>query len=219
MITKIGSLFHLSTAHTSLILRVDETGHLRNEYYGGFLPPAENYDFVIEKSPYPHGTEVIYDEDHPETVLDSASLEYGVHGKGDFREPALIVQSTRNQVLDFVYESDETLDHIPDLDGLPTPHHDDGCLKITLIDKVAQLKLELFYGLYSEADVISKNAIVTNLGSAPVTLDKVMSLQLDLDNRNLELLTLYGGWGAENHVAKRPLLPGIYVNDSKTGNS
>ncbi|MFA5236127.1 MAG: alpha-galactosidase, partial [Bacilli bacterium] len=51
------------------------------------------------------------------------------------------------------------------------------------------------------------------------TLDKVMSLQLDLDNRNLELLTLYGGWGAENHVAKRPLLPGIYVNDSKTGNS
>jgi alpha-galactosidase len=46
-----------------------------------------------------------------------------------------------------------------------------------------------------------------------------MSLQLDIDHRHLDLVTLYGGWGAENHVAKRPLTPGIYVNDSKTGNS
>ncbi len=219
MITKIGSLFHLSTAQTSLVLRIDETGHVRTEYYGGFLPPSQDYDFLIEKTAYPHGTEVVYDEAHPDIVLDSLSLEYGVHGKGDFREPALIIQSTHNQVLDFIYDSDETLDCLPELDGLPTPHHADGGLKIVLVDSVAKLKLELVYGVYADADVISKNVIITNLGTMSVTLDKIMSLQLDIDNRHLNLVTLFGGWGAENHVAKRPLMPGIYVNDSKTGNS
>ncbi len=219
MITKHGSIIQIDTKRTSLILRVDGNGHLVTEHYGVRLPPSDDYHPVIEKTAFLHGTEIVYSNNEPSLSLDNQCLEWSTHGKGDFREPALVIQSRVSQVFDFTYDSDETLTDFPDLDGLPTPHHPDEVFKITLRDSVAKLRLDLHYIVFFEADIIAKNAVLHNDGASTVVVDKIMSLQLDLPNRDYELVNLYGGWAAENHLTKKTIGPGIYVNDSKTGNS
>ncbi|MCL2490817.1 MAG: alpha-galactosidase, partial [Propionibacteriaceae bacterium] len=46
-----------------------------------------------------------------------------------------------------------------------------------------------------------------------------MSQQIDLPNRDYDLVTFDGTWAAEAHRHVRPLAPGVYVNDSLTGTS
>jgi len=219
MITKIGRHIHLDTASTTLVLRVDENKHLLCEYYGPRLPISQDYAFLTEKTAFPHGSEIVFDAENKTLSLDNQCLEIATHGKGDFREPSLIIQSEHSQVLDFIYASDETLAELPLLDGLPIPHGVSQVLQITLIDNVSKLKMLLNYGVYEAADVISRSAILINESAETVTIDKIMSLQLDMINDDFDLVNLYGGWAAENHQSKTKLRPGIFINDSKTGNS
>ncbi|HOJ45049.1 MAG TPA: alpha-galactosidase [Bacilli bacterium] len=219
MIKKTGSIIHINTKTTSLVLNISITGHLVCEYYGPQVPFGENYDYLVNKTAFTHGTEIVYDEQLPNISLDGLSMEFAVSGKGDFREPSLILQSETSQVLDFIYESDEILtDYLP-LDALPMPHHVDEVLKITLVDKVQKLKAELYYGVFTKADTISRHVVLSNESDQDLVIDKLMSLQLDMPNRGFELLNLYGAWGAENNINRRKVTQGIHINDSKTGNS
>ncbi|MDD3478578.1 MAG: glycoside hydrolase family 36 N-terminal domain-containing protein, partial [Candidatus Izemoplasmatales bacterium] len=191
MIKKTGSIIHINTKTTSLVLNISKTGHLVCEYYGPQVPFGENYDYLVNKTAFPHGTEIVYDEQLPNISLDGLSMEFAVSGKGDFREPSLILQSETSQVLDFIYESEEILtDYLP-LDALPMPHHVDEVLKITLVDKVQKLKAELYYGVFTEADTISRHVVLSNESDQDLVIDKLMSLQLDMPNRGFELLNLY----------------------------
>lgn len=219
MIKKTGSIIHINTKATSLVLNISKTGHLVCEYYGPQIPFGEDYGYLVTKTAFPHGTEIVYDEKLPHISLDGLAMEFATSGKGDFREPSLIVQSPSCQVFDFVYDSDEILDDYPALDALPLPHHVDEVLKISLVDKVQKLKAELYYGIFIDADTISRHVVLFNESDEDLILDKIMSLQLDMPNRGFELINLYGAWGAENNINRRQVTNGIHINDSKTGNS
>ncbi len=219
MIKKRGSIIHLSTTKTSLILRIDETLHLVNEYFGPLIPMSDDYSFIIDKTQFLHGTEVAYSATHPSVCLDSVNLEYPTHGKGDFREPAFSIHDHENQVIDLIYQSDEFLEDLPQLDALPCPHSVDEVLKITLVDNVSNLKVELIYGIFISSDVISRSAIITNMGSADMHISKAASLNIDLDARDMVLTNLTGAWSAEGHIETHELKNGIFITDSKTGNS
>ena len=219
MIKTIDSIIHINTNDTSLILHITKTNHLTNLYYGAKLPIAESYDFLIENKQFPNGTEVAYSEDDVAFCLDDLALEFPVHGKGDQREPSLIIQSSTNQVLDLLYESHELLDELPTLDGLPTPHTPDEALKITLIDKVGGLKVDLIYGIFEQSNVISRNVIIENISKSAIIIDKAMSMNLDLPSGKYDLINTHGAWASEFHLSRQPLRPGIFTSDSKTGNS
>lgn len=219
MIKKTGSIIHINTESTSLILNVSLTKHLICEYYGPLIPISDNYDFIVSKTAFPHGTEVIYQESIPHLSLDNLSLEMATHGKGDFREPSLIITNSISNVIDFTYQGDEILSSLPLLDGLPSPHHVDEVLKVTLFDQVSQLKIDLYYGVFYHSNVITRQVVLTNEGEQQFKIDKIMSLQLDLPNQDFDLLNLYGGWGAEANINRRKITNGIFINDSKTGNS
>ena len=66
---------------------------------------------------------------------------------------------------------------------------------------------------------IARNIQITNKCSNSIFLQKAMSMQLEITNKNYELINLYGGWGFEGQKNKIELGKGIYINDSKTGNS
>lgn len=219
MIQIKNQIFHLSTRSTSLVLRVDENQHLLTEHYGAHLPFMDDYTFILQKFNFVKGSEVVYHHDHPSLSLDSQFQEYSTHGKGDFKEPALIIQKEASFVVDFLYDSHELVPFFITEKHLPLPHDPDEVLLIHLVDKIAQLKLTLQYGIFENANVISKNVILTNLDNKPIIIDKIMSLQLELFQKDYELINLYGGWAAENQLSKTSLKPGIYINDSKTGSS
>ncbi|NCA95555.1 MAG: alpha-galactosidase [Methanomicrobia archaeon] len=220
MITCKDLLFHLETKATSYVLRVNEVKHLVCEYYGAHLPPFDDELALIEKWPYAYGSSVIYDESKDKACsLDLISLEVSSIGKGDYREPAIKIRSADGYVFDFTYHSHEIRQEITPLEQLPSPHGGDEELIIVLHDDYAKVALELHYLVFVDSDIIVRNVVFINNSESSVNLEKIMSLQLDMINRDFSLLNLYGGWISEGQKTIRKITPGIYLNDSKTGSS
>ncbi|MFA5481167.1 MAG: alpha-galactosidase [Bacilli bacterium] len=220
MITFKDQLFHLATKKTSYVLRVNAINHLVCEYYGARLPAFDNAKGLVEKWPYAYGSSVIYDEEKDKACsLDLISLEVSSIGKGDYREPSLKIRGEQGYVYDFTYVGHTIQKSAVPLDELPAPRGEDEELIIILSDAYTKTRLELHYIVFEESDVIARNVVFFNDGEKSVHLEKIMSMQLDLINRDFSLLNLYGGWISEAQKTIRKITPGIYLNDSKTGNS
>lgn len=220
MITCKETLFHIETSKTSYVLRVNEINHIVNEYYGARLKNLDDSSAIIEKWPYAYGSSVIYDEDKNKALsLDLLSLETSCVGKGDYREPSVKIRSADGYVFDFTYKHHEVRKNIQPLENLPSPREADEELIIFLSDDYAKVALELHYLVFADSDVIARNVVLINNSESPLYLERLMSMQLDLINRDFSLLNLYGGWISEAQKTIRKVTPGIYVNDSKTGAS
>lgn len=219
MITNKENVFQLDTAHTTYILRIDETSHIRTEYYGPRLIVPENYSFSKEKWSFAHGSSVIYDKSHPALCLDNLSLEYSTLGKGDFREPSIVIEDEMSLGNDFIFSNFDISEGVGKISGLPCPHTGGKTLVIHLTDLQAKVDLDLIYTVFEEDDVIARTARITNDSDGAISLKKLMSMQMDVLDQGFSLVNLYGGWASEAHVMDKRLGPGIYVNDSKTGSS
>jgi alpha-galactosidase len=212
-------VFHLATKNTSYILRVDESKHLRHEYFGGRIKEKLNYNFAFFKENFPRGSAVVYDEKkYPGLSYDQIPLELGLAGKGDYREPSIVLDSLDQSVFDFkVTAISEEKEFIAS--SFPSPHHPDQVLIIELTDDFSGVKLMLQYGVFESVDVIVRNITIENGDNKSIRVRKIMSYNLDFANHNYELWTTYGSWINEFNIAKQEIKPGIYTNDSKTGSS
>ena len=121
MITFNNNIFKIDTKNTSYIIRVSKFNHLLNDYYGAKIEHDENYEFSMEKYPTVGGCTISYDKnDH--YCLDMYSSEVGSVGKGDYKEPSLIIDNGKDFMLDLIYQDYEINDKHKVLDTLPTPH-------------------------------------------------------------------------------------------------
>ena len=220
MITCKDRLFHLKTKKTSYVLRINDISHLVLEYYGSRLDDFTDISPIMEKWPYAYGSSVIYDEAKDKACsLDLISLEVSSVGKGDYREPSIKVRSADGYVYDFVYLRHEVRRVVQALEELPSPRDADEELIIVLRDDYMKADLELHYVVFEDSDVIARNVVFINNADMSVNLEKIMSMQIDIVNRDFSLLNLYGGWISEAQKTIRKITPGIYLNDSKTGSS
>lgn len=219
MITGEGKLFHLVSGGTSYVLRVDGSGHLLCDYFGPRIFLTDDEKALRAKWPFAPGSSVVYDEKkYPGTSLDVLPLEVATIGKGDYREPSLSVACEDGYVLDFLYERSEIKEPEP-LPGLPGPHGGEKELAVTLRDEVAGLELTLLYVTFPDAGTIARSLILRNVSSRTVSIERIMSLQLDLPAGDYELMNLAGGWVDEANKIVRPLVPGAYLSESRTGSS
>ena len=213
---------HLDTEHSSYILDVLPTGHLANLYYGKRLRRMDDYEPLRQKNDVPYGTMVNVSQDHRNIGLDDQCLEYSGLGKGDFREPAVeLVFADGSRPTDFRFESSRSYHGRPCIEGLPSAlggESEVATTEITLRDERG-LSLFLNYCVYAGYDIITRFATLRNDGAAPVRIQRLMSAQLDLPGGDLSLVTFDGCWAWERERHDKPLVPGVYVNDSKTGNS
>lgn len=73
---------------------------------------------------------------------------------------------------------------------------------IFLEDAASSLKLELYYVVFADRDVIARSARITNGGKEAVRLEKMMSACLELPNGSWEAIHFHGrhawseGWSA-----------------------
>ena len=220
MISIKNNYIKLDTNNTSYIMHVSKTGHLMNLYYGRKIEIInDDISFLDEKVVYPHGTTPFYDAAIQNGfTLDGVNLEYPTTGKGDYRESSLIVETKLGYVTDFKYESARVEEEV-NLVDLPSCVNQKENLIITLKDEVLNLKLELVYGVYEDKDVITRSVRFINESEDTVYLNKIASFNLDLSSDEFELINFNGAWILETHQSNKALTPGIYVNDSKTGNS
>lgn len=229
--TKKTTAFHLSTAHTSYLFRITETGHPEHLYYGKRLPDAQFADeediaMFYEKRVFAPGNTSIYDADHPDLSLENICLEMSSRGKGDLREPFLtLVHSDGSVTSDFRYQEYEiTPLHLaaPISEELPYAYdelQEAERLCVRLYDASYGIKLELYYTVFPDCDVITRSAKCINASQDAITIDKMMSLQLDLSDSDYVFTNFTGAWAREMQRQTLPLLHGRLVNSSSTGTS
>jgi alpha-galactosidase len=219
MVNAQNNYFLLSTASTSLLLRVNEVGKVVSEYYGSRLLNEKEFPALTRVYACAQGTSVSYDEDHNGAIsLDVLRSEYSTGNQGDYLEPSLILSREDTVNFDFVYDS--FLIREPQLiKGLPTPHGAHEELVIKCVEKKLGVSLLLHYFVYEDSDVIGRSLELVNDGDKPLTIRKFASYQLVLPNHHYVLTSLYGSWANEGNIDRQEVGHGRYVIASSTGSS
>lgn len=210
-------VFHLDTAHTSLVLRVLD-GHLMAEYWGARIRPD---DLLHLWTPCPSGFHPNYagapDERY---ALDLIPTICPVTGSGDFRSPMLEAEfPDGSRILDLRYAG-----HTIIAGGVPLPHMPqldtkDETLVLTLIDPPTGLKAELRLGICEEEDVIASSLRVINETAVPVILHRALSFSFDLPDSNFDRISLPGTHLREREIDRKPLQSGLQAAESRRGAS
>lgn len=216
MIEVRDNFFHIQTANTSYVFSRTDSGLLLHNYYGpkvNFL----NFDNVRQKLEGGAGTSVLY-EGEENMHMDLLDLEYSTIGIGDFREAALALFNPKfSPSASFKYQSHEILE--ADSSALPSSHGEAEVLRVTLRDAVLNVRLELYYKVFPETDVISRYAKLVNESEETYSILRFHSAQIDFPESDYVMMTFMGAWAKERHLVEKELKPGIYINDSKTGGS
>lgn len=209
------NIFQLNTKDTTYSMGLLQTGHLAHLYYGKRLNLVKSIEDFFKVSPIPYGQSTIYNNES-NLDLNLTPLEIATVGKGDYKEPSLQVQFEDGYTtLDLVYDSHEIIKELEFKDLPQTPKKE--TLAISMIDKTFNLKVILYYSVFFQEDMIVRNLQVINDSVDDIILDKVLSMNLDFQSQNYDLITLDGAWIRERHLTRRILYPGIVKIDSKKG--
>ena len=222
MISYQDSVFYLESDHTSYLFRVTPFGHLEHIHYGERVPQGEIEPLLLKRN-IMHGSSVLYSETDDAYCLDNLKLEWSGIGCGDYRQTPLEVKLSNGTFrTDFVYVSHEIVSGCIPIETLPSSYDETNAaetLVVTMQDSAGKLELLLHYTVFASVDVITRRAVLVNAGESPVSIRRIMSMQVDLENEGFSLVTFDGAWSKETHRHDRKLQYGQYVNSSTTGAS
>lgn len=198
--------FKLDTINTSYVCAIVDEGFVGHVYYGAKVSDFNlNYLMRINENPF---VPSVNNRDRS-SFYDTFPVEYPGVNVGDYRESAIeITDADGHNCLEFMYEGYRILKGKPTLNGLPaTFGDDDKCmtLEIDLLDRLVGCKVTLRYSIFEDSNAIIRTAIVTNVSDKSIFLDRVMSMSMDMDQKDFELLSLHGSWARERHLDKRPV--------------
>ena len=214
--------FHLYNACISYIFKVLPSGHLGQLYCGKALRDRPDFDHLFETAP--RAMAACFFDDDTAYSLEHIRQEYAVCGAGDTRLPALDARmADGSRLLDLQYQSHAVTPGKPPIEGLPATYTEqDGeadTLTVTLADPLAGVTVTLFYTVFAQLPAIARHAEIACTGENPVSLDRAMSLCLDLPDSDYEMVELTGAWARERHGATRPLAEGVQAVYSLRGHS
>lgn len=223
MIAYQNHVFSLQTQNTSYLFRITQFGHLEHIHYGERIPECE-IEPLLTKRAIMQGSSVLYDAvKDPAYCLDTIPLEWSGIGCGDYRQTPLEVKLADGTYrTDFIYQSHEILQGCAKMETLPSAYDETGhadTLIVTMLDRAGKQKLLLYYTVFAYTDVITRRAVLVNEGTEPVSIRRIMSMQLDLENEGFSLVTFDGAWIKETHRHDRKLQYGQLINSSVTGAS
>ena len=217
------NLFTLQTLDSTYQMKVDDHGVLLHTYYGA---PADETDFSYLIGPEDRGfSGQPGDEKKNRTYsMDYYPLEYPVQGNGDFRVKTLKAGFEGEvPALDLRFVSYELEKGKYSLPGLPALFEAEAgeveTLKITLKDRLEEIYVTLFYGVFEKKNVITRAASIENRSEKNVTLKRALSLGLDFMEGDMDLIHFYGKHAGERQFERRNLPHGITEISSSRGTS
>ena len=156
--------------------------------------------------------------------MDYYPLEYPVQGNGDFRVKALKAGFEGEvPALDLRFVSYEQGKGKYSLPGLPALFEAEAeeaeTLKITLKDRVEEIYVTLFYGIFEKKNIITRAASIENRSGKNVVLKRALSLGLDFMEGDMDLIHFYGKHAGERQFERRNLPHGITEISSSRGTS
>jgi len=208
-------IFILESDHTSYLIGITPSKHVCHLYYGKKIKDiGSQNDFTVENK-VSIGNATNY-EDSNNFSLNHIGLEAPTYGKGDYREPMIHIEDASGyRSMDFIFDS---YDIVKDLKFKDLPQtHKKETLKLILIEKTSKIVLNLYYTVFEDNDTIVRNCDIENTTNDILTLDRMLSANIDFLNSNYDLMTLDGAWIRERHIDRHPLRYGVHKIDSKKG--
>ena len=220
MIKFENNIFKLDTKNTSYVINVYEENYLLNMYYGAYIPDSNLFHLLprFVNASFSPVNPVIGEHGFS---TDTAPMEYGTNGAGDFRISALSIKNSNGDTTtDIRYTGHKIYPGKPAIPGMPSTYEDveneAETLDIYTLDKVTGAKVTLRYTVFENKNVITRSVIVEATENA-VDIDRVMSACIDLPTMDFDMITLYGRHVKERTREKRPLAHGIQGIESKRG--
>ncbi|MBO4636585.1 MAG: alpha-galactosidase [Clostridiales bacterium] len=214
-------VFVLDTDNTTYAFRILPTGHPEHLYYGSRIH-IDSADGLAEHHEFAPGNTCLPDEG-PEVKysLEDMRLEMSTLGKGDLREPFMeLVNSDGSRTSDMRYGDYKISKGKEDNGELPGSYGPDAdVLEVMFSDKENNTALSLKYTVYEECNVITRSCTLTNLGEDDITIERLMSLQIDMDKGDYKFTTFTGAWGAEMKRTDIKVEGARIVSCSNTGSS
>ena len=195
---------------------VNEHNHLEHLYYGGKIENFKSVQDVKIKYEFELGSSTSYSKDAKGYMLNNLLLEISTYGKGDYREPTLHIELPNgSRTVDFKYNSHEIIEN-HHFNNLPQTKKEK-TLKVILKDQENKVQVNLYYTPHFASNVITRNLEVVNLNQDKIVLDKVLSMNIDMLNKDYILTKLDGAWIRERHINHHQLSKGSLHFDSKKG--
>ncbi|HEX3021205.1 MAG TPA: alpha-galactosidase [Lachnospiraceae bacterium] len=214
-------VFKLDTPKSSYMIGiVDEENFVGHMYYGRKLNDHQvAYLMRTNEAPFVPSTN---NRDRT-SFYDCFPMEYPGHGLGDYREDCINIESVQgHRACGFFYQSHRIYQGKPRLQGLPATfgtEQDCSTLELVCIDPNLNVELILLYSVFEDVDAIIRSVRVKNLSKHEVTIRKILSANLDIENQDFELITLHGSWARERHIQRLPLGYGKHGVSSVRGES
>ncbi len=212
--------FFLQAGGCSYALQVTDGDYLAHVYFGRQLPDSDlSYLLRLDENPF---TPSVNDRDRA-VYMDTLPFECPCFGIGDYREAAVqILDADGMSTCDFRYDSYTVTAGKTAIPGMPATFASDEdaqTLCIRMVDKHAELELLLYYTAFEKLNVITRSAMVKNLGNRSCYIQRLLSATLELDDSNFDMITLNGSWARERHAERAPLHMGKQRIDSVRGES
>jgi len=212
-------VFKLDTPKSTYMIGiVDDENFVGHIYYGRKIVDADlRYLMRIYEAPYLPSN----NSRDRVSFMDSFPMEFSTHGVGDFRESCLSVRTkTGHTACSLSYVSHEIYKGKPLLEGLPATFGKDmDCTTLELLceDKTLQLHIILVYTVFEALDAITRSVRAINASPDTLHLTKVLSACLDMDNRDFDMITLFGSWSKERMINRRRITDGKQLVSSLRG--
>lgn len=209
--------FQLDTPHASYVLTVAD-GFLLHTYWGKRIAPQDLSDLLrLGDPPFVPSK----NERERASFMDCAPFEYPCAGTGDYREAAIGIENedgacacNLRYISHRIYNGKYNPRCMPHTWG-------NGCetLDILLRDEPTGVEVTLHYTVFDGIDAIIRSVSLEHCGYRDVTLRRVLSASVDLDDDRFEMLSLYGSWARERQAERLPLRHGKQRLDSSRGES
>ena len=207
---KEAKTYTIQTKNTTYQMKVNPLGVLLHTYYGRKIEGDDlGYTAYYDMSPYTPKTEYIKG-DETWANIDHIPQEISAFGCGDYRETAISIRHADGTLgLQPIFHSAEIKKGKYSLDGLPAFYGDEGeTLIVTLKDRVYDVYLHLYYGVLPEYDLITRALIIENKTDNQIHIEKALSLNLDFNFGDFDLISFEGRWAQERRLQRAPVLHG-----------
>ncbi len=217
-------LFTLQAKDTTYAFAALESGLLAHVYYGKKIED-DDLTYLLRLNMNPFTLKVNARETG--TIMDSYPFEYPCHGRGDYREPCLMVMDKDGMsTCDLRYVSHKIYGGKPALsmEGTVIPatfadENEAATVEITCIDKHSGLEAVLIYTAFKNLDVITRSVRLKNTGKDGINIRRVLSACVDFEDCDYDFITLNGSWARERIMERSPLHHGKQSVDSVKGES
>lgn len=214
--------FHLITKNTSYIFSINDGGLGEHIYYGKRLRDIDISLFAIREKHLIDPPMLPGYDKALSVSLNDMPLEFSCPTTGDYKKPFLDISSlsSPDMPLDFKFVGYDIYDGAKRMASfLPDTDEDSNeatTLEVAFENRNTEILLINYYTVFEESDAILRRSVIKNSTGVTLRLKSLFSSQLDLRERDAELIYLSGDYLRENNLKRMKLSEGTFELSSNT---